>query len=169
VRDVTALDRHLHERPPGPRFLERDFLEHDDAPYEAIVFNCSLHHLAPLDDALDRARALLAPGGLLVIDDFDVDAPDEPTAAFWRALAHDPGDEATALEAWRRHHDETPPLHPAAAMRAGIASRFPSISEEHGPYLHRYAHGDGRAFDAEVAALASGAIVPVGRRWVATG
>ena len=173
-RDVTALDRHLHHEhlPAGPRFIEQDFLSLDDgAPYDALLFTTSLHHIAPLDAALDRARALLAPGGRVVIDDFDVAAPDEPTAAFWCAIHEHGVAPATApLERWRTHHDESPPLHTAATMHARLVPRFTILSATVGPYLYRYAHPvDARARwrTVEMAAIDEGTVVPVGRRWVA--
>jgi SAM-dependent methyltransferase len=170
---ITALDRHLHAEhlPRGPRFVEQDFLTYEDAPHDAILFTTSLHHIAPLDAALDRARALLAPGGIVLIDDFDVAAPDEPTAAFWCSIAEPDVESASPpLERWRTHHDETPPLHTAAAMHAALVPRFTISSAAVGPYLYRYAHpveDRDRWRSAEAAAITDGTVVAVGRRWLA--
>ena len=174
--DITALDVHLpSDLPPGPRFIEQDFLaDHDDHPYDAILFTHSLHHISPLEAALDRARALLAPGGLIVIEDFDVAAPDEATAAFWWAIAehhdHAHGDSGgTALDRWRTHHDHTPPLHTATTMYDALAARFATLAATVGPYLYRYAASDAEMTStlvAEQAAIGHGTVLPVGRRWI---
>lgn len=85
---VTALDRSLDrtERAPGIRYLEADFLSFEDAPHDALVFSASLHHLSPLDRALENAERLLVPGGQLVVADFDLDAPDRDTARWYYDL-----------------------------------------------------------------------------------
>src|SRR5271169_3913494 len=80
--EVTALDLALPTRDEscGVRWVQGDFLSFEDAPVDAVLFTASLHHISPLATALDRARQLLTPGGVLVIDDFDLEAPDEGTA-----------------------------------------------------------------------------------------
>ncbi|MGH7719803.1 MAG: class I SAM-dependent methyltransferase, partial [Gemmatimonadaceae bacterium] len=44
--------------------------EHDDAPFDAVLFTRSLHHLQPLPPAVARARELLAPSGVVIVEDF---------------------------------------------------------------------------------------------------
>ncbi len=44
--------------------------EFDSPPLDAIVFTRSLHHISPLDKAVERARELLRPMGSLLIEDF---------------------------------------------------------------------------------------------------
>src|SRR4051812_16819040 len=80
-RQVTALDRALPDASPAPgvTFFERDFLEFDDGPFDAVVFTASLHHISPLGAALDHAHQLLAPGGVVVADEFDLNAPSRET------------------------------------------------------------------------------------------
>src|SRR5262249_37753633 len=69
---VTAIDRELSDLSPSPgtTFIECDFLEFAAAPFDAVVFTASLHHIWPLEAAVERAVWLLAPGGLVVADDF---------------------------------------------------------------------------------------------------
>src|SRR5262249_6962621 len=139
---------------PGLAYLTADVRTYRAAPFHAVAFTASLHHIAPLDAALDAAVALLAPGGALVIDDFDLDAPDLATLR-WdydaqellaAAGAYDaahvdgaPGDDPRAR--WEAghapHHDEAP-LHGGAAMLAGIAARFHELRVVRGPYLWRH-------------------------------
>jgi SAM-dependent methyltransferase len=148
--EVTAVDRRIEPLAaalarPGLRLVEGDFMTTDltgAAPFDAIILVAVLHHLAPLDVAAARLRALLGDGGVLLIDDFDLDAPDDATAAFWLALPGlDVRHEGGPLERWKashRHGDE-PPLHPAAAMEAAISrAGFTVRTVSRGPYLFRY-------------------------------
>src|SRR5439155_18642807 len=47
--------------------------------FDAIAFTRSLHHINPLGEAIARARELLNPSGLLLIEDFALDEVDEAT------------------------------------------------------------------------------------------
>jgi SAM-dependent methyltransferase len=187
---VTALDRSLGrtERSPGIRYVESDFLGFEDAPHDALVFSASLHHLAPLDRALETAEHLLRPCGLLVAADFDLEAPDRETVRWYYDLegllltsglfrpdkvrgseTDDP------LARWHAEHAETPPLHTGAAMRDALSRRFTLLGSDSGPYLYRYLAGSleptphatriGRWIrDTEARHIASGALKAVGFR-----
>jgi SAM-dependent methyltransferase len=187
-RDVTALDRKLTrtERTATVRFVEADFLGYEDAPYDALVFSASLHHLFPLEAALARAERLLRPGGLLLVSDFDLDAPDEETARYYydmeglllAAGLYRPEKVACAgvdnsLRRWHAEHEDSPPLHTGRAMREGLARHFALLGAQGGPYLYRYvvsglmpsAHGPAiasRALRNEKQRLAAGALQAVG-------
>ncbi|MGQ0508779.1 MAG: class I SAM-dependent methyltransferase [Myxococcaceae bacterium] len=63
-----------------------DFLTFRGGPFDALLFTRSLHHISPLPDAVAHAHALLAPGGVLVCDEFAVDAIDPATAAWFYDL-----------------------------------------------------------------------------------
>src|SRR5262249_12261233 len=86
----------------------------DARAVDAVAFTLSLHHIAPLDRALDRAVALLASGGRLVVDDFDLEAPDVATlrwyydvqevlaaAGAYEVARIDSGPEDDPVERWR--------------------------------------------------------------------
>lgn len=150
---VTAIDRELEDLSPAPgvRFVERDFFGFDDQPYEAIVFTRSLHHLAPLDAALARATKLLAPGGMLVADEFDLDAPRALTcrwyydvqellaaAELYPAERIDRGGTEDARTRWLDAHVHEPPLATGRQMLAAIASKFAIRDSQRCPYLYRY-------------------------------
>jgi SAM-dependent methyltransferase len=154
--DVTGLDLSLKrtERTDSVRFVEADFLGFEEAPYDALVFSASLHHLFPLEEALSAAQRLLAPGGLLLVSDFDVQAPDLKTARFYydveglllAASLYRPEkvagtEEANALRRWHLEHENTPAFHTGAAMREGLARRFALLGSSKGPYLYRYVVG----------------------------
>lgn len=195
--DVTALDLELADPRPTPNvtYVASDFLAYDAAPFDAIAFTASLHHIAPLDRALDRAAALLAPGGALVIDDFDLEAPDADTLHWYYELQdllvaaglypEDrvdplPPDPADLLARWRaaHEHDHGPPLHTGTEIRRGVAERFAVRDLRTGEYLHRYINA-GLSDDArghqlaahvlgvERRGVAAGRLIPVGLRIVA--
>ncbi len=151
--DVTALDASLKrtERAPGLRYVETDFLGFEDAPYDALLFGASLHHLFPLASALERGLQLLQPGGALLASDFDVDAPDAATARWYydvegllvqaglfRPEKVDKAEIQDALLRWHEEHVHTPPFHSGAAMRRGLEARFTDVGAATGPYLFRY-------------------------------
>lgn len=152
---LTAVDLTLPEKESvsGVRWVEEDFLSFEDEPFDALLFTSSLHHIYPLDAALDRARRLLVLGGALVVDEFALEAVDENTAR-WNyetqellaaAGAYDtdhvresPG--GTFLDRWKADHEHHhgPPLHTGAAMLRGIEERFGSVKVARGAYLYRH-------------------------------
>jgi len=149
---VTALDLQLPERSPAVNvtFVERDFLRFDAEPFDAVVFTASLHHISPIEAAVDRAYRLLGPSGLLVADDFDLDAPNAATLRWYydvqellaaaemfpRERVDPPGGDV--VQRWRAAHADEPPLHTGVQMRRAIADRF-DLRDVHGAaYLYRY-------------------------------
>src|SRR5437879_4333764 len=96
-----------------------DFLDYASGPFDALIFVSSLHHIVPLEAAVERALALLPAGGVLIADEFDVEAADEPTARFWQELKEKPGD---PLHEWRHHHAHHGVLSGGRAMREAIAA-----------------------------------------------
>jgi SAM-dependent methyltransferase len=188
--DVTALDRSLAraERAAGLRYVETDFVGFEDAPYDALVFSASFHHLFPLSSALEAAHRLLRPGGLFLATDFDVDAPDAATARWYydvEGLLVEAGlyrlekveaqDVEDALVRWHTEHVHTPAFHTGNAMREGLARRFADVGQAKAPYLFRYVAGCMVPFpratavtrfvlDAEERQLATGGLKAVGLR-----
>ena len=116
--------------------------EFHDAPFDAVLFTRSLHHIEQLDRAVTRARELLKPGGHLIIEDF---APAEMSPRF---LAWLRGELRRIGEEW-----EQEPVHPIADIRRAVASHFDIVFEGDTPYCHRYfpeAEAE-KMFDAELA------------------
>ncbi|HEU4724386.1 MAG TPA: class I SAM-dependent methyltransferase [Candidatus Eisenbacteria bacterium] len=159
--DVTALDESLapHESATAARvtWVESNFLFYEEggagAPFDAVVFTRSLHHIAPLDRALDRAAALLGPGGRLIAEEFAFDRVTLPTARWWYDMESvlvaggllSPPDPALAairnpLGRWKQEHAHDPPLPTGHDMLAAVRERFETGPAEEAPYLYRYAH-----------------------------
>jgi SAM-dependent methyltransferase len=150
---VTAIDRELHDpRPsPGVRFVEKDFFFFTETGFDAIVFHASLHHLHPLDAAVAHAAGLIARGGMLVADEFDLDAPRALTARWYyetqellastglyRGDHIDGAVDAEPRARWLDAHIHEPPLATGRQMLTTIASRFAIRETARCPYLFQY-------------------------------
>lgn len=192
---VTAVDRSLARvearSTTNVAFVERDFLEYEAEPFEAILFVTSLHHIPDLDRALLQASKLLLPGGLLIAEEFAVEAPDAQTARWYYEVQellaagglypHERlrGSKAQPPQArWSADHVEIPPLHTGAAMALALDKRFRVMETIQGPYLYRYIcnglevseRGGSLAqyvLEAEHARIAEGTLRPVGLRLIA--
>ena len=92
--DVLALDADATEveRARGMDVNARcvAWPAYDDEPYDAIAFTRSLHHMNPLDDAVRRARELLRPGGLLLVEDFAFVETTDATIDWFAAILKTP-------------------------------------------------------------------------------
>jgi SAM-dependent methyltransferase len=124
--EVTAIDIDPALARPGVRIA--DICAFRDRPYDAVVFVLSLHHVHSLGAALDAARALLKPGGRLLVDEFAHENADSAIADRYYAS---PG----SLQRWQDKHRE---FHTGTAMVDDISRCFTITSLEHVPYLHRY-------------------------------
>lgn len=161
--DVLAIDPHAPAGAPY-RAVRLEELDGEDG-FDAVVAGRVIHHLEPLDAAVDR---LAAHAPLLLADEFAHDRLDEPTGA-WYERRHA---ELTAagetplgppsLDAWRERH---PGLHGYETLRDAVTRRFALRELEWRPYFYRWL---GPAELAEEAALIdAGAIRPIGYRFVA--
>lgn len=118
-----------------------------------MLFSLSLHHVDDLRDTVARARTLLHPGGVLVIDEFAWERADPQTAAWFydtaallggvdllssgdhEAVVHDP------LGHWTRRHRDDAGLHSGEAMIDAVADALDLHEAVRVPYLHRYLGG----------------------------
>ena len=158
--DVTAIDP---AAPSGPIFrpLKLEDMEEDER-FHAIVAARSLHHVGDLALALDKAVALLEPGGCLVLDEFAWDRLDVATAQWFHEQR---GARGTLEDCCREWEDEHVGLHGYEAMRAELDSRFDERAFEWTPYLYRLLAG---AVDEalERRLIEAGAIRATGFRYV---
>ena len=166
--DVLAIDP---VAPEGAIFRRTTLEELDDAgPFAAVVASLSLHHVHDLDVALDRIAALLAPDGVLLVDEFAPDRYDDPTTDWYfgqrRALAVTRGETPPhSLDEFReklaRDHDG---LHGHETMRAALDARFEERSFTWEPYLWRELNGVASR-DLEQMLVDTGAIQATGYRY----
>lgn len=155
--DVLAIDADEEAvelaRENGVPAIHADWVEFDCSPADAIAFTRSLHHIHALEDAIRKAVDLLVPGGLLLVEDFAVEAVDEKSLNWFvgvlnsplgNALVNPASDEFLSdlmngmdpLEAWRRSHDHD--LHSFADMNLAISDQFSNQDAWPVPYLYRY-------------------------------
>ncbi len=161
---------------------------------DAIIFTRSLHHIHDLTDAITGARNRLRKSGVLLIEDFGFYQADERTSGWFAAqlrservaalLSASPDSFAgqilaapKAHDAWHSNHGHD--LHSIDAMNAAIAAEFDITARERVPYLYRYlipalpetaeaADIVENFFNAEEQMIASGDIIPIGRRIIAS-
>ena len=156
------------EAPEGPEYRRVEFELLDHEPVDAIVACVSLHHVADLGDALDKAQAMLAPAGTLVVVEWASERFDEATAAWcferlsgdghgwlqerqaeWRGSG-EPWDAYlgswTAREGLHRGHD----------ILQELDDRFTPRRLDYGPYFFPDLHGVTEA--DEQAAIGEGQI-----------
>jgi SAM-dependent methyltransferase len=162
--------------------------------FDAIAFTRSLHHINPLSEAIVRARDLLTPEGLLLVEDFAPDEVNEATVHWFvkvlrskkaKALinlvagqiATELLSAADVMQTWRqnRGHD----LHSFTTMSEAIAERFLVRENQSVPYFYRYlipilpntraaaSFVDG-VFHQEKFLSQGGEIVALGRRIIAS-
>jgi SAM-dependent methyltransferase len=154
---VTGLDpehdRVAKAQQRGVRAVVASWPEFDGSPVDAIAFTRSLHHINPLDGAVEKARELIKPTGLLLIEDFAFDETDHATVRwFVEILRSDEGKSqvepvegqlVTDLLAtqdpmlvWQESHDQD--LHSIDAIADAVSKQFIIEETKSVPYLYRY-------------------------------
>jgi SAM-dependent methyltransferase len=146
--EAIGVDR---KAPEGPHFRHIDF-EHFEAsaPVDAIVASRSLHHVADVNEVLDRVAAALRPGGTIVVVEWAWERFDDATAR-WCFTRLDPtteeehgwlerrrdgwlasGDAWDAyFQAWAAGHG----LQRSDRVLAGLDARFERTLCEYAPYF----------------------------------
>ena len=164
----------------------------EDGQFDAVLFTRSLHHMHPLDKAVQRAADSLVIGGRLIVEDFAYEMAEEKTLRWFgdvidrldgAGLLVKGDDFLTALRSrtemvkmWRENHESD--LHTAANVFAEIRRVFDETQCEEAPYYFRYlsraivptADRDKILQDLaeqEAGLIARGMILALGRRFVA--
>jgi len=149
--DPEAIER---ARARGVNAVAGDFLTYVDEPFDALLFARVLHHLDSLEGAVERALALVRPGGLVIAEEFAVERMDlvgarwyfETMALLEAAELIPPAapratEIADPLDRWHTRHLEHAPIHEGQAMLAALGHRFEIVDESSTAYLYRYACG----------------------------
>jgi SAM-dependent methyltransferase len=161
--DVLAIDP--EPTGEGVRPVALHELDEAAASFEAAVAVTSLHHVEPLEESIRHLARLLAPGGVLVVDEFDVAAFDERAADWWLRQRHALGaaEHASAEELVGEHRAH---LHPLERIVAALEPHFHVGTPLYGPYLYRWSLG-GAFRGHEEDAIAGAEIPAVGARLLA--
>src|SRR6185312_6674319 len=125
--EVVAVDP-AADGAPGVEPIPLLEVAGDDASFDAAVAIVSLHHVEPLAASCARLAALVRPGGVLAVDEFDVARFDERAAAWQGAQRAAAGRKAPDHpEAWVgdiRHH-----MHPVAEIRSVLVAEGFDVGE----------------------------------------
>jgi SAM-dependent methyltransferase len=134
--------------------------EVDEAPFDAACAVVSLHHVEPLEESCRRLGELVRPGGLLVVDEIDVERMDERAARWW--LDHHPDHDHGPAEliAGLREH-----LHTLDRLREALAPWFALGEPVRGAYLYRWEMPAG-VRETEERMIAAGELPAIGARLV---
>jgi SAM-dependent methyltransferase len=167
--DVLGIDPLA---PQGDHFrrIRLEDLETSEGPYDAVVASRSLHSNRHLEHALDRIVELLAPRGILVLDEIGWDLADETTLDWLygqrRALAADGHGEAPAsLDAVREEWESVHlGVHGFESLRTAVDARFEEREFARTPFLYRLLGGVATEV-LEQALIDAGAIQALGFRY----
>jgi SAM-dependent methyltransferase len=161
--DVVAIDPGTDAAHVRPVALHE--LVEQPASFAAALAVTSLHHVEPLEQSLERLAALLQPGGVLLVDEFDVGAFDTRAAEWWLRQRRELGavDDASAEDVVGEHRAH---LHPLARILAALDPHFRVGVPLYGPYLYRW-DLDESFRPREEDAIARGEIPAVGARLLA--
>ena len=91
--EVTAIDPKAQDGTG----VEATALIDATGTYDAAIAVVSLHHVEPLEESCARLAELIVPGGVLAIDELDVDRYDERAVAWWLHQRRAAGHEETTM------------------------------------------------------------------------
>jgi SAM-dependent methyltransferase len=162
--EVVAIDPASES--PRVRSVALHQLDEPAASFDAAVAVVSLHHVEPLGESCRRLAELLRPGGVLVIDELDVDRLDERAVSWWldrrRAAGEDVAKRPADVVADLRDH-----IHPLGDVLEALEPWFSLGEPLRGPYLHRWELPPGlRGIEERL--IAAGRLPATGARLVGT-
>ena len=159
--DVVAIDPGGNA--PGVDQVPLHELDAAPASFDGALAVVSLHHVEPLDKSLAHLASVVHPGGVLVVDEFDIHRFDMKTAEWWWQQRPDadgvPPDFGEKLAHMHGH------LHSIETIVAALDPWFELSEPVRGPYLYRWKLGpEFRAVEEQ--AIAGGELAATGARTV---
>ncbi len=129
------------------------FPDFEDEPFDVVLFTRSLHHMRPLAPALDQARRLLKPSGLLVVEDFAYSDRSAFTGDWFylmlkllescnvlltaeHAIGRDLLTAGDGISLWREYAHR---INTGPEILQAVTERFKVLEVKLAPYLYRYA------------------------------
>jgi SAM-dependent methyltransferase len=186
-RDSVAAARQL-----GADARVATWPDFDEGRFDAVLFIRSLHHIHPLDESVRRAANNLVEGGVIIVEDFAYESPDEKTLRWFSSairlieatgllivsdeFQHRVLSKTETVKAWRQSHEEE--LHTAAEIAAHLEKVSRRVIRESAAYYFRYIASAITAAEKrdailqtfaeqEVTLVADRSIIGLGRRFVA--
>ena len=160
--DVVAIDP--RSEIDDVRAVALADLDEPAASYAAAVAIVSLHHVDPLDESCRKLGELVEPGGVLIVDEFDIGRFDLSAASWWldqcRAAGIPRSHTAEELVADHRAH-----LHSLDRIVAALEPQFELGLPVRGAWLHRWKLGDSHSA-VEEEAIVRGDLPATGARLV---
>ena len=140
-------------RERGVPAVQASWPEFESSPLDGVAFTRSLHHISPLRSAIRKAREVLRPRGMLLVEDFAFNETDKATITWFlevlgsrtakELIAPVPAEFVTDLlgskdpfAVWHQSHDHD--LHTMTAMTQAIGEYFIIRATHQVPYLYRY-------------------------------
>ncbi len=125
-----------------------DLASYTDEPFDAVVMLLALHHMHPLDAALDRVVQLLRPGGMLILEEYAWDWADDDAIRWFYDIAailavteviDSPPVGDRLLAGWRtRHTVDGAMCNGGDAMIKAVSARLGDVTVRQVPYLARH-------------------------------
>jgi len=186
-RDSVAAARQL-----GADARVATWPDFDEGRFDAVLFIRSLHHIHPLDESVRRAANNLVEDGVIIVEDFAYESPDEKTLRWFSSairlieatgllivsdeFQHRVLSKTETVKAWRQSHEEE--LHTAAEIAAHLEKVSRRVIRESAAYYFRYIASAITAAEKrdailqtfaeqEVTLVADRSIIGLGRRFVA--
>ncbi len=149
----SEADRIAKAKGRGVRAVVASWPEFESNPVDAIAFTRSLHHINPLDGAVEKARELIKPEGCLLVEDFAFGETDERTVRWFVKILRSEAGKSNVIpaedqfvtkllaaknpmQAWHENHNRA--LHSIAALASTISKLFAIRETKSVPYLYRY-------------------------------
>jgi SAM-dependent methyltransferase len=133
---VVAIDPHARAGDIFRAVTLEEFTDPD--PFDAVIADRSLHHIADLARATDKIRDVVVPGGRVLVREHAWERFDEGTATWYRArrtadAAHTSHTHEHSPAEWRADHAD---LHDSDALRSELDRRFSLRFFAWTPYLY---------------------------------
>ena len=169
--------------------VHQDFFTMEEKSFDLILFTRSLHHMAPLQSAMDKVNRMLNKNGYIAVEDFDYLKPTlddltwyyglwEMNKGLLEVIDHKKLCEDDYLDQWLNHHCEDHEIHSGSKIKKSVLDIFQMQFLEHCPYFYRYFqshlknHPNGKGvlkniLDWELSLIGSEKLNPIGINLVA--